>query len=476
MADEKIKVKIGLETHVQLNTKSKIFCGCENPVNLPEGKEPKPNSLTCDTCLGLPGSKPRTNRAVVDMAIKVALAIKCKIARETYFSRKTYFYPDMNKNFQITQYEIPIAARGNVEAAGKKIRITRVHMEEDPAKLVHVGGMGGKYVLVDYNRAGIPLLEIVTDPDFTSPEEARLYLQKLETILEYLGVYDSASSAVMKTDANISLEGGQRIEVKNITGTKDIERALKFEIVRQGSLIKRGMEVKQETRMWNPGLGATQSMRGKETEEEYGYIFEPDLTMIEISTSMVSAAKKSLPELPDQRFSRFVKQYKLPAAVAESVVSELDLAELFEQIAKQVSPKIAGSWISGYLKKTLNYNNLRFKESGLKKEWIISLLKMFEAGKITDRNAEMAIRFMVDEKHPPETVIKKHKLGKASKGELDLDAIVKKVIDKNKQAAVDYKKGEQKALHFLVGQAMRETRGQADANDIKKAVLKRLKK
>lgn len=462
-----MKVKIGLESHIQLNTKSKIFCGCANPVNVKE--EPEPNTVACDTCLGLPGTKPRTNRVVVEMALKVALALNCRMAKETYFSRKTYFYPDMNKNFQITQYEIPIAEKGSMESAGKKINIRRVHMEEDPAKLVHIGGLGGKHVLVDYNRAGIPLIEIVTEPDFTSPEEARLYLQKLESILEYLGVYDSASSAVMKSDANISLEGGMRIEVKNITGTKDIERALKFEIMRQGNLIKRGMEVKRETRMWNPDLGATQSMRGKEEEEEYGYIFEPDLTMLEISTGMVSAAKKSLPELPDQRFRRFVKQYELPEKVAESVISELDLAELFEQIAKKVSPKLAGTWVSGYLKKTLNWHNLRFRESGLKKEWIISLLKMFESGRITDRNAEMVIRYMVEDKQPPEKIIKKHKLGKAA---LDLDSIVKRVLEKNMQAVKDYKAGEEKALHFLVGQVMREAKGQVDAQDIRKAILK----
>jgi len=477
MEENKIKVRIGLETHVQLNTKSKIFCGCANPVNLPVGREPEPNSLTCDTCLGLPGSKPRTNRAVIGMALKVALALKCRSAAETFFSRKTYFYPDMSKNFQTTQYEIPISANGHVEAAGKNIRITRVHMEEDPAKLVHVGGMGGRHVLVDYNRAGIPLLEIVTEPDFASPEEARLYLQKLETILEYLGVYDSASSAVIKSDANISLNfagrPGQRIEVKNITGTKDIERALKFEIVRQASLMKRGMEVKRETRMWNPQTGATQSMRGKEAEEEYGYIFEPDLTMLEIGAGMVSAARKSLPELPDQRLARFVKQYRLSPAVAESVVSELDLAELFEQVAKQVNPRIAGSWIAGYLKKTMNWNNVRFRESGLKKEWIMGLLKLFEAGRITDRNAEMAIRKMVEEKQPPEAVIRKHKLGKQ---EVDLGAVVKKVLDSNRQAVQDFGKGEQKALHFLVGQCMRETRGQVDANDIKKAIVKTIGK
>ena len=351
-----MKVIIGLETHVQLNTKSKIFCGCENPVNLKleEGEEPEPNTYTCDVCLGLPGTKPRTNKVVVDMAMKVALALNCKIARETFHSRKTYFYPDMSKNYQITQYEIPLASGGYLLVGDHMIGITRIHLEEDPAKLVHVGGVGGKYVLVDYNRAGIPLLEIVTDPDFSSPEEAREYLQKLETILEYMGVYDSSSNAVMKTDANISLDGGTRIEIKNITGARDIEKALKFEIVRQSNMLKRGLEIKRETRMWNPATSVTQSMRMKEGEEEYGYIFEPDLTEIEITDKSITNTKKHLPELPDQRYSRFVKQYKLPEKVAESIISELDLAELFEIMAKKINPKVAGTWTSGYLKKTLN--------------------------------------------------------------------------------------------------------------------------
>ena len=472
MAGE-VRVKIGLETHVQLNTKSKIFCGCRNPANLRE--ELEPNTLTCEACLGMPGSKPRTNRAVVGMALKVALALNCSIAPETYFSRKTYFYPDMNKNFQITQYEVPIASNGFVGMAGKKIGIRRVHMEEDPAKLVHVGGMGGKCVLVDYNRAGIPLLEIVTEPDFTSPEEARLYLQKLETILEYLGVYDATSTAVMKSDANVSISSagsqGQRIEVKNITGSRDVEKALKYEIVRQSSLIRRGHEAIRETRMWNPDLGTTQSMRGKEAEEEYGYIFEPDLAMIEVSQAMISSARKSLPELPDQRFARFVRDYGLPGKVAESIVSEMDLADLFEQTAGKVSAKVAGTWIAGYLKKTLNWHGMRFRESGLRVEWITSLLKMFEKGGITDRNAEMAIRHMVEEKLPAEEIVKKHNLAKA---ELDLAAIVKIVMEKNRQAVQDYRAGDEKVMHFLVGRVMAVTGGKVDANEIRKFLKKKL--
>ena len=469
-----MKVKIGLETHVQLNSLSKLFCGCKNPVNLKE--EAEPNSLTCDTCLGFPGSKPRVNGKVIELATKVAIGLNCKIAPEMLFSRKTYFYPDMSKNFQITQYELPLAAEGhleiNVNGKSKKIKIRRIQIEEDPAKVVHIGGLGGKYTLIDYNRAGIPLIEIVTEPDFESPQEARAYLAKLTLVLEYLGVYDSTSQAVLKSDANISLEGGNKVEVKNITGTKEVEEALNFEIIRQKSLVTRGVEVKQQTRMWNPGLGSTQELRGKEEEAEYGYITEPDLPKFTIQKALAEKLKKEMPELPDQKYQRFIKSYKLPEAVAESLVSEIDTADLFEFAAKQVDPKTAGSFIAGDLKKTLNWNNLRFKQSGLKKEWIIDLLKLFAGGKITDRNAELAVRKMVEEKRSAIDIIKKYSLEKTK---VDLESALKKILDANKKAVEDYRKGESKALEFLIGQVMRETRGQVDATEIRKKLADKLK-
>jgi aspartyl-tRNA(Asn)/glutamyl-tRNA(Gln) amidotransferase subunit B len=473
-----MKVRIGLETHVQLNTQSKAFCGCKNPVNLPE--EPEPNTLVCDTCLGLPGSKPRANQALLEHAIKVALALNCKITKETYFSRKTYFYPDMSKNFQITQYEIPLSESGQVildQKTKQKVRIKRVHMEEDPSKIVHVGGLGGKYTLLDYNRAGIPLIEIVTEPDFSSPEEARMFLTKLTTILEYLGVYDSTSKAVFKSDANISLAGGKRVEVKNITGTKEIEQALKFEIFRQQNILRRGGKIDQSTRTWDPDTKTTRELRAKETEEDYGYIFEPDLTMIEISHEKIEKMKVSLPELPDEKYVRFIKKYKLEPKIAEALVSELDLANLFEQVASKIKPQLASTWIAGYLKKTLNYNELRFRDSGLKKEWIISLLKMVEKERITDRNAELVIRKMVEDKKDPEAVMSKHRIGKIKKVVTkDISEKIKGIIKSNPKAVQDYKAGENKVLHFLVGLAMKETLGQVDANDIRKLILKLIKK
>jgi len=467
-----MKVKIGLETHVQLNMQSKIFCGCRNPVNLK--KEPKPNTLVCDTCLGFPGSKPVFNERVKDMALKIALALKCKVAEDTFFSRKTYFYPDMSKNFQITQYEVPLASEGSVEIEGRNIGIRRVHMEEDPAKLVHIGGIGGKYVLVDYNRSGIPLVEIVTEPDFESPREARLYLQKLVTVMEYLGVYDSASRAVIKSDANISLQGGARIEVKNITGTKEVEQALNYEIVRQKNLLSRGDSVSRATRIWNPDTGVTVDMRSKEEEEEYGYIFEPELPVITVRKEELVNAEKSLPELPDKKLGRFMKEYGLPRTVAESITSDIDLAKLFEDVSKRVSPKMAGNWIAGYLKKTLNWNGLKFRNSGLKTEWVAQLLRMFEAGKITDRNAELAMRKMVEEKAPLSKIINKHGLGKL-KDKSKIRQVVDRVLEGNKLAVKDYKKGEQKALHFLVGEVMKETKGQVDANEVRKLILDMVK-
>lgn len=461
-----MKVVIGLETHVQLNPKSKLFCGCANPVTLDD--EPEPNTLTCPTCLGLPGSKPRVNDAVLEQALKVALALNCRIAPDMFFSRKTYFYPDMSKNFQISQYEIPLATKGTVQLGTKKIRIRRLHIEEDPSRLVHKNNG----VLADYNRAGVPLIEIVTEPDLDSPAQARAYLQKLELILQYLGVYAPGSRAIIKSDANISLQidgkEGARIEVKNITGTKDIEQALSYEILRQSNFIKKGKVIEQATRHWNPDVGVTKEMRKKESEEEYGYIFEPDLTRLETADDVITKTRQRIPELPDAKYERYQKEFSLAAKVAESLISDHELATLFESLSTKVDPKLAGTWLAGYLKKTLNYHTITFSQSGIKEEWMLSLLKLFADGKITDRNAEMTIRKMVDEEAPPEEIVKKHNLGMKR---FDIDLVIRDLLKKNPDAVKEYKDGKAKALHFLVGLAMKETQGSVDANTLREKLL-----
>jgi aspartyl-tRNA(Asn)/glutamyl-tRNA(Gln) amidotransferase subunit B len=379
----------------------------------------------------------------------------------------------MSKNFQITQYEIPLSSSGFLVINGKKIRIRRIHMEEDPAKIIHVGGIGSSYTLIDYNRSGIPLIEIVTEPDFESPQEARLYLQKLSMVLEYLKVYDSFSEASMKTDANISLEGHERIELKNITGTKEIERALNYEIIRQRNILKRGGGIIQETRAWNSEIGISQLMRTKETEEDYGYITETDLTKQEISSSLKNKLKNELPELPDEKKSRFIKQYNLSEKLAESLVFDIDLADLFERISKKVKVGISASWIAGPLMKTLNYNDLRWRNIGIKEEWLVSLLKKFEKGEYTDLVTEQILRKIISDKKSPDEIIRKYKFRKMEKK--DISYIIKKVLENNKKAVDDYKKGEEKAIHFLVGQILRESKGSISAEAAKKGIIKSIK-
>lgn len=460
------KIKIGLECHVQLNTKTKMFCGC----SLKDlGVKAEPNSRCCPTCLGHPGSKPRVNKAAIDAGIKVALALSCKIKPEIFFSRKSYFYPDMSKNFQITQYEIPLSEDGFLDVSGKKIRIRRINLEEDPAKLVHVGGgiTEAKYVLVDYNRSGIPLCEIVTEPDFETPREARIFLQRLTTILEYLDVF-KAGEMGLKCDANISMEGGERVEIKNITGFKEIEKALGFEIIRQKNALKRGV-VTRETRAWDASARVTRSLRTKEEEIDYGYIFEPDLTKIEIPESAVKKIEKALPELPYKKYERYQKEFGISPELAYSITEDIELAQLYEKIVKNIDPKFTASWLL-VLKKTLNYNDLMLKETKLSEDLFAKLIKMVESKQTTDYAGEMILREIILRPESFEELLKKY----SKIEDKDIEIAIEKVLEKNKKALEDYKKGEAKALEFLIGQAMKETKGKAEAKDIKKILEKKL--
>jgi aspartyl-tRNA(Asn)/glutamyl-tRNA(Gln) amidotransferase subunit B len=463
-----MKVMIGLEIHCQLMTKSKLFCS--------DSTAPaEPNTNVCPVCLGFPGSKPKINKAALDYGIMVALALNCKINKNMFFSRKSYFYPDMAKNYQITQYEIPLATEGFLEIEGSKIRIRRVHLEEDPAKLVHVGGdiTSAKYVLVDYNRAGIPLLEIVTEPDFTSPKQVREFLEKLSSILEHLGVYDASHEASLRVDANISLEGGERIEIKNISGFADVEKALNYEIVRQKGLLRMNVKVERETRHYDADRRITKSLRKKEYEEDYGYIFDPDLPEIEIDDEWIGQLKKKMPELPDERIKRFVKKYKIQEYQARVIVyTDKYLADFFEECCKIYSkPENAAKWIITYLLKSLNWHGISIRQSKVKPKEFVEFLELMDKGVITERYGKELIKDYVDSGISPKKLIE----GKVAKiDDSQLEKIIDDVIKQNTKAVEEYKSGKAKAIEFLIGLILAKTNKQADPKKIREILLRKL--
>ncbi|MEM3087365.1 MAG: Asp-tRNA(Asn)/Glu-tRNA(Gln) amidotransferase subunit GatB [Halobacteria archaeon] len=369
---------IGLEVHVQLNRlRTKLFCGC--PCDY---QEAEPNTRVCEVCLGLPGALPNINRRAVEAGLSVARALRCEVADRTLFYRKNYFYPDLPRGFQISQYDFPLATGGRVlldgDGAGpptqprsnpehegrgprrREIRIRRVHMEEDPGRLLYPGGSieTAPYSLIDYNRSGVGLLEVVTEPDLRSPREARRFLQALRTVLEYLEVCDPEREGALRADANISLAGGNRVEVKNIGSAKGVERALTFEIARQKGLLRRGQRIAQETRHYDEARGITTPLRGKETEEDYRYFPEPDLVPFRVKEW---GERVSLPELPDAKAERFVGEFSISEQHARVLAGEYRLARLFEAVAKEVEPKLAATWIADIYQGEVNFRDGRYR-------------------------------------------------------------------------------------------------------------------
>ncbi len=467
-----MKVIMGLEVHIHLLTKSKFFCRCSTDY---EDKEP--NSVTCPICLGFPGSKPRLNRKAVDFGIMVAKAVNSKINSPMFFSRKSYFYPDMPKNFQISQYEIPLASGGKMELAEKTIRIRRVHLEEDPARLQHAGGdiTSAQYVLVDYNRSGIPMIELVTEPDFNTTKEVREFLAKLVSILEHLEVADPNKEGAMRIDANISLEGGERVEIKNITGFANVEKALSYEIVRQQNLVNMGMTVKRETRHFEAENNTTTSLRTKEVEEDYGYIFEPDLTQIEIDKKWTDELEKKMPELPDARIMRFEKQYKLKERDAKVIVYvDKALADFFEEcVMLYKKPEEITNWIVTDLLKCLNFQDMRLRDSKVKPKTFVELLELIDEGKITERLAKEIIKEYVATGESPKSIVKKKGLTLLDNKKLE-DA-VKEVVKENNQAVADVKAGKAKAVQFLIGQVLRKIKARANPVEVEKLIKELIK-
>ncbi len=480
-------MKIGIEIHVALSsTKTKMYCGCPNPQSLKTDAEP--NTMVCETCLGFPGSKPRVNKAAIDSAIKIAIALDCRLQSDMFFSRKGYFYPDLPKNFQISQYEIPLAVKGHLEINSdnkkKNIIIRRVHLEEDPGKIIHVGGdiTKAEYILIDYNRSGVPLCEIVTEPDFSTPKEVRVFLEKLSGMLEYLGIYDSTREGSMRIDANVSIKDkqiddrrssyGSRVEVKNISGFKDVERALNYEIIRQNNLLKRGSAIVRETRAWDSDAGVTRSLRIKEEEEEYGYIFEGDLPRITIAKEKGAEIEKLMPEFAEQKITKY-SRIGVSRELAEAIVAEQDLAEMFERVIGETDSQLAAKWFAGEIKKTLNFRNLRIKDTKLMKEHLIDLLKKVQDKTVTEKTAEMMLREMVVAARP-EDVMKASGLGRIH-DETVLGQIIERVVNENPKAVLDYKSGRQEAFNFIVGNAMKKTQGRGDPETIRRLVREFLK-
>jgi len=470
---------IGLEVHVQLETDTKIFCGC------PTAPTDEPNTQTCPVCLGLPGALPVLNEAAVEAAVKVGKAIDAEIPEETRFHRKNYFYPDLPKNFQITQYDEPICADGElaIRVGGERrtVGIRRAHLEEDPGSLQHVGGNidTADYTLVNYNRAGTPLLEIVTKPDFREPAETRAFLEKLEEVLEYLGVFDASRDGSLRIDANLSLvpsdavdddgaisedvlADANRTEVKNISSHKGAETALQYEEGRQKDLMRRGKAVERETRHFNETHGSTVSMRSKEAEKDYRYFEEADLPPLQVSDWKDEIA---IPELPDARRERFREEYDLSDEAASKLTSTKQVADFFEDVAASFDAELAATWVADELLGELNYRDMAVTEMAGRLDEVKRLVELVATDEITTKNArEVVLRGMLDDGDDPDAVVEREDLGKT-----DDDAVaaaVEAAIEEHPDAVADYEAGDDGAINFLVGQVMAKTGGSADPGTV----------
>ncbi|AQT84367.1 aspartyl/glutamyl-tRNA(Asn/Gln) amidotransferase subunit B [Paenibacillus larvae subsp. larvae] len=474
----KFETVIGLEVHVELHTKTKIFCGCSTSFGAP------PNTHTCPVCLGHPGVLPVLNRQAVDYAIKAAMALNCQIAEETKFDRKNYFYPDSPKAYQISQYDKPIGEHGwiEIEVNGntKRIGITRLHLEEDAGKLTHVEG--GSASLVDFNRVGTPLIEIVSEPDLRSPEEARAYLEKLKAIMQYCDVSDvKMEEGSLRCDANISLrpvgqaEFGTKAELKNMNSFRGVQRGLEYEVIRQTELLEDGEKVVQETRRWDEAQGKTLSMRSKEEAHDYRYFPDPDLVKVYIDEEWKERIRSTIPELPDARKARYIRDYGLPSYDAEILTSSLKLAEFFEESLEYTADaKMVSNWVMGELLGYLNANNLEIMDVKVTGKGLGEMIGLIEKGTISSKIAKTVFKEMIETGKAPQQIVEEKGLVQIS-DEGAIQAVVNQVIQNNPQSVADYKAGKEKAVGFLVGQVMKETRGKANPGLVNKLIVNTLK-
>jgi len=473
----KYEAVIGLEVHAQMLTDTKIFCGCSTRF----GSEP--NTQTCQICIGMPGVLPVLNKKALEFAIRTGLAMHCEISRYSRFARKNYFYPDLPKGYQISQYELPICERGHIEiivdGETKRIGITRIHMEEDAGKNIHESG--GNFSFVDLNRTGVPLMEIVSEPDIRSPREASEYMKKLRTILRYLGVSDgNMEQGSLRCDANVSLrpvgkkEFGTRTEVKNINSFRFVEKALEYEIRRQTRVIEEGGKVVQETRLWDSERGVTESMRSKEEAHDYRYFPDPDLVPIIADGEWIEEIRASLPELPDAKRERFVSRFGLPEYDADLLTTEKQVAEWFEEAVKAGGqPKAVANWMMGDLMRLLNSENRDIGACPVRPSSLAGMLTLIDNGTISGKIAKTVFEEMYRTGKDAEVVVKEQGLVQIS-DEGAIEKVVDEIIAKHANEVGRYRGGEEKLLGFFVGQAMKAMKGKANPQKLNELLRKKL--
>ncbi|MFA4919552.1 MAG: Asp-tRNA(Asn)/Glu-tRNA(Gln) amidotransferase subunit GatB [Thermodesulfovibrionales bacterium] len=475
----KYETVIGLEVHAQMLTETKIFCGCSTKFGA------EPNTQSCQICIGMPGVLPVLNKKALEFAVKTGLAVNCAISRYSRFARKNYFYPDLPKGYQISQFELPICEHGHLDivldGAVKRIGITRIHMEEDAGKNIHESASGGNYSFVDLNRAGVPLMEIVSEPDMRSPQEAVEYMKKLRNILRYLGVCDgNMEQGSLRCDANVSLrpagrkELGTKVEIKNINSFKFVEKALDYEILRQLKILADGGRIIQETRLWDSVRNVTESMRGKEEAHDYRYFPEPDLVPMTVDQTWIHDIQSSLPELPDKRKERFVSAFGIPEQDADLMISEKSVADWFEEAVNLGGqPKDVSNWIKGDLMKLLNEEGKTFDECLFRPSGLVGMLKLINNGTISGKIAKTVFEEIYRTGKDAEVIVREKGLVQIT----DTGAIEKAVDDiiaANPQEVDRYKAGEEKLIGFLVGQVMKTTKGKANPPMVNELLKRKL--
>jgi len=472
---EQMEAVIGLEVHVELSTASKMFCGCRNEFGA------EPNTHVCPVCLGMPGTLPVINRRAVEYLCKSGFSLECSVAPFSKFDRKNYFYPDMPKNYQISQYDMPLTTSGRVVLpSGKVVRLNRIHLEEDTGKNIHAGGhmTASDATLVDYNRAGVPLMEIVSEPDIATPAEAEAYLLALKAVLSFIGVSDvKMHEGSLRCDANVSIrpvgasELGTKTEIKNMNSFKSVVAALEYEIDRQRSCAAAGERIVQETRGWDEGRGVTYSMRSKEQAHDYRYFPDPDLPPLSLDEATLARWRAELPELPAKRRERFMEAYGLPAYDAGVLTESRSDADYFEAAAAASGePKQASNWLMGDVRKSLEAHGMSLSTTPMKPSQLGDLIRMVKAGEITGKAAKEVCDVMVSAGGDPKSIVAERGLGAVSDASV-IAGIVDKVIAAQADSVASYKAGKEKALDFIVGQVMKESRGRANV-DVVRALLK----